>query len=241
MPTDMSPVSEPRIALLNAAHEAEATSRNFRRELDADIVEFHCPSGELPDGFAFDGVVVTGSRASVYWDREWIGHLKRWVREAVAAGVPALGVCYGHQLLADVLGGRVEPMDEYEIGYRTVQQDGENRLLDGVTDDFTVFTTHSDRVVDAPPGATVFARNDYGIHGFRKGRAFAVQFHPEYDMETAATVTRGKADQLADERIRRVLDGITVANYEAAREASRLFGNFLDYVREVRTDRATTG
>jgi GMP synthase (glutamine-hydrolysing) len=233
----MRDVREPRIALLNAAHEAEATSRNFRRELDADVVEFHCPSGELPDGFEFDGVVVTGSRASVYWDRPWIGRLKGWVGDAVAAGVPALGVCYGHQLLADVLGGRVEPMDEYEIGYRTVQQDGDNRLLDGVADDFTVFTTHSDRVVDAPPGATVFARNDYGIHGFRTGRAFAVQFHPEYDMETAAMVARGKEGQLTDERIRRVLDGITVENYEAAREASRLFDNFLDYVHEVRAVR----
>jgi GMP synthase (glutamine-hydrolysing) len=226
-----------RVALLNAAHEPQATSRNFRRELDADVVEFHCPEGELPEGFRFDGVVVTGSRASVYWDREWIGQLKTWVRGAVEAGLPALGVCYGHQLLADVLGGRVEPMDEYEIGYRTVEQDGETRLLDGIDDEFTVFTTHSDRVVDAPPGATVFARNDYGIHGFRKNRAFAVQFHPEYDMETAAEVTRGKDDQLPDERIERVLDGITVENYEAACEARTLFDNFLEFVRAVRAER----
>jgi GMP synthase (glutamine-hydrolysing) len=200
-------------------------------------VEFHCPNGEVPDGFRFDGFVVTGSRASVYWDREWIGRLKGWVQEAVGAGVPGLGVCYGHQLLADVLGGRVEPMEEYEIGYRTVEQDGRNRLLDGVGDDFTVFTTHSDRVVDAPPGATVFARNDYGIHGFRTDRAFGVQFHPEYDMATATEVTRGKDDQLSDERIQQVLDGITAENYDAACEARQLFDNFLDYVGEVRTDR----
>jgi GMP synthase (glutamine-hydrolysing) len=234
---EVAPVNEPRIALLNAAHEAQATSRNFRRELDADIVEFHCPGNDLPDGFRFDGFVVTGSRASVYWDRTWITRLKAWVRDAVSAGLPGLGVCYGHQLLADVLGGRVEPMDEYEIGYRTVRQDGTNRLLDGVPDDFTVFTTHSDRVVDAPPGATVFARNDYGLHGFRKDRVFAVQFHPEYDMETAASVTRGKDDQLTDARIQRVLDGITIENYEAACEAKRLFANFLDHVCEVQAER----
>jgi GMP synthase (glutamine-hydrolysing) len=226
-----------RIALLNASHEVVDTRRNFRRELDADLVEFHCPSGELPAGFDFDAFVVTGSRASVYWDREWIGNLKRWAGEAVRAGIPALGVCYGHQLLADVMGGRVESMGEYEIGYRTVEQDGQNRLLDGVAEDMTVFTTHSDHVVEAPPGATVFAKNEYGIHGFRKEQVFAVQFHPEYDMETAQTVTQGKTDQLSEERIDRVLDGIHADNYQAACEAKQLFDNFLEFVREYSAQR----
>jgi GMP synthase (glutamine-hydrolysing) len=226
-----------RVALLNASHEVVNTRRNFRRELDADLVEFHCPSGELPAGFDFDAFVITGSRASVYWDREWIGNLKRWTGEAVRAGIPALGVCYGHQLLADVLGGSVESMGEYEIGYRTVEQDGQNRLLDGVAEDMTVFTTHSDHVVEAPPGATVFAKNEYGIHGFRKDQVFAVQFHPEYDVETARTVTRGKTDTLSEDRIAAVLDGIHGDNYRAACEAKQLFDNFLEFAREHNTNR----
>ena len=230
-------MGEPRIALLNAAHAAADTRRNFRRELDADVVEFHCPSGEFPEGFRYDGFVVTGSRASVYWDREWIGRLKEWVGDALEAGVPALGVCYGHQLLADVLGGSVESMGEYEIGYRTVEQDGDNRLLEGVSEEMTVFTTHSDHVQEAPPGATVFARNEYGVHGFRKGHAFAVQFHPEYDMETAESVTRGKEDELPPERIEAVTEGIHADNYEAACEAKVLFDNFLEYVEEVQLGR----
>ncbi len=230
-------MQRPRLALLNAAHAAADTSRNFRRELDADVVEFHCPSGEVPGDFRYDGFVVTGSRASVYWDREWIGQLKRWVGDAVEAGLPALGVCYGHQLLADVLGGRVESMGEYEIGYRTVEQDGRNRLLEGIEEEMTVFTTHSDHVLRAPPGATVFAKNDYGIHGFRKEHVFAVQFHPEYDIDTAETVTRGKSDQLSKDRIEAVVDGIDADNYEAACEAKRLFDNFLEYVRHVQTER----
>ena len=230
-------MGQPRIALLNAAHAAADTRRNFRRELDADVAEFHCPSGEFPEGFRYDGFVVTGSRASVYWDREWIGRLKEWVGDALEAGVPALGVCYGHQLLADVLGGSVESMGEYEIGYRTVEQDGDNRLLEGVSEEMTVFTTHSDHVQEAPPGATVFARNEYGVHGFRKDHAFAVQFHPEYDMETAESVTRGKDGELPAERIEAVIDGIHADNYEAACEAKVLFDNFLEYVEEVQLGR----
>jgi GMP synthase (glutamine-hydrolysing) len=228
-----------RIALLNAAQTPDRTERNFRRELDADVASFHAPSGELPATLRYDGVVITGSWASVYWDREWIGRLRSWVGGAVEAGIPTLGVCYGHQLLADVLGGRVESMDTYELGYRTVEHDGDNRLLDGLDHEFTVFTSHSDRVVDAPPGATVFARNDYGIHGFRRDNVVAVQFHPEYDLETAEVITRRKDDQLSAERIRSVLNGISRENYAAAREATCVFDNFLGYVAEEapRSDR----
>jgi GMP synthase (glutamine-hydrolysing) len=232
-------MAQPRIALLNAARKAADTRRNFRRELDADVVEFDCLDGEPPDDFRYDAFVVTGSFASVYWDREWIARLKTWVGDAVEAGLPALGVCYGHQLLADVLGGRVEDMGEYELGYRTVEQDGENRLLDGIDEEFTAFMSHSDRVSDAPPGATVFARNDYGIHGFRKDRVFTVQFHPEYDASTAASVTEGKAGRIPDERIRAVLAGIDETNYRAARKTTRLFDNFLDFVVDVRNGRRT--
>jgi len=225
-----------QLALLNAAQRAEDTRENFRRELDADLEVFHCPSGELPEDFRFDGFVVTGSWASVYWDREWIGQLKSWVGDAVEAGLPALGVCYGHQLLADVMGGRVKSMGEYEIGYRTVEQDGENRLLDGVEEEMTVFTTHSDHVVKEPPGATVFARNEYGIHGFHKERVFAVQFHPEYDMTTAREVASGK-DQLSEQRLNAILADINAENYEAACEVKQLFDNFLSIVEEFQHSR----
>jgi GMP synthase (glutamine-hydrolysing) len=228
------------LALLNAAQKADTTRQNFRRELDADLDVFHCPSGELPADFRFDGFVVTGSWASVYWDEPWIGQLKTWVGDAIQAGLPALGVCYGHQLLAEVMGGRVRSMGEYEIGYRTVEQDGENRLLEGIEEDMTVFTTHSDHVVKEPPGATVFAKNDYGIHGFRKGRVFAVQFHPEYDKATAEEIARGK-DELPDERIETVLEGINAENYAAACEVKQLFDNFRSFVEDIQQVRVDAG
>ena len=222
-------MTRPRLALVNAAHEGGPTRRNFRRELPADLVEFDATGGELPAHTAFDGVVVTGSRSSVYWDEAWIQPTKAWVREAVDAGLPALGVCWGHQLLADVLGGTVEGMGEYEIGYRTVEHRG-GRLFEGVDESFLVFTTHSDAVTELPPGADLLAENDYGVHGFRKDHVFGVQFHPEYDAETAERVTEGK--DLPEERVRRVLAGITRENYLAACEAKQVFDNFVAYVED---------
>jgi GMP synthase (glutamine-hydrolysing) len=220
-------MSRPRIALLNAAHDGADNSRNFRRELDADVIEFHVVDGELPTDFGFDAALVTGSRASVYWDEPWIDDLQTWVDQAINRGLPMLGICFGHQLLADVCGGTVEAMGEYEIGYRTVEHRG-SRLFDGIDQKFTVFTTHSDSVVELPPGADLLAANDYGVHGFRKGTVYGVQFHPEYDTATAESVTRGK--DLDPERKRRVLDGIEPTTYRRACEAKRLFSNFLALV-----------
>jgi GMP synthase (glutamine-hydrolysing) len=232
-------MSRPRIALLNAAHDPQPTRRNFRRELDADLVEYHLPGGDRPGTFDVDGAIVTGSKASVYWDEPWIDETATWVREAIDRGIPFLGVCFGHQYLADVLGGRVEDMGEYEIGYRevrrTVPENVEDPLFDGIGDEVTVFTTHSDRVVETPPGAAVLAENDYGIHGFRTGDVFGVQAHPEYDLGTAEDVTLDKDDQLDDDTMERVLDGIHEDNYGAACEAKRLFENFVRFVDERRS------
>lgn len=222
-----------RLALLMTSYERYHTRRNYRRELDADLVEYEVTDGDLPEGFEFDGFVVTGSAASVYWDEGWIARAGAWATEALERGIPALGICFGHQFLADVLGGTVEDMGEYELGYRSVRRAGESTLLSGLPEEFVVFETHSDRVVELPPGARLTAENEYGVQGFETDLAYAVQFHPEYDTETAREVTRGK-ETVTEQRKRRVLDGIDEETYREACEAKVLFDNFTGLVRERR-------
>ncbi|MFU8867092.1 type 1 glutamine amidotransferase [Natronococcus sp.] len=222
-----------RIAVLNAAHEDANTTRNFRRELDASLAEFDITQGELPETFAFDGAVVTGSRTSVYWAEEWIHATKEWVDEAIARDVPFLGICWGHQLLADVLGGTVEDMGAYEVGYSGIEHSGESRLFEGISSEFTAFTSHADEVSALPAGAEPLAANDYSNHGFRKDRVFGVQFHPEYDQQTARELVHRK--ELSDERRDSVLAEITDENYRSACEAKLVFENFLEYVAELQS------
>ncbi|EMA62488.1 type 1 glutamine amidotransferase [Halorubrum lipolyticum] len=226
-----------RFALLNAAHDGANTRRNFRRELDADLVEFSASDGHLPDHTEFDGVVVTGSRSSVYWDDEWIPPLIDYVAEAAEAGLPVLGVCYGHQVVAEALGGRVAGMDGFEIGYNEVRHRGGDELFAGIDEAFTVFTTHGDAVVELPPSATLLAENDRGVHAFRDGHCWGVQFHPEYDLETAREVTEGKRERLGDARVDSVLAEITPEAYDAACEAKPLFDNFATYARRLKAER----
>ncbi|WP_251342137.1 type 1 glutamine amidotransferase [Haloplanus halophilus] len=226
-------MSRPRLALLDASHGADHTRRNFRRELDADLAEFDVTAGDLPPGFAYDGAVVTGSRASVYWDEPWIDDLLDWIGEAADRGLPILGVCYGHQALATALGGRVEAMDDIEIGYREIDR-ADDPLFAGVDAPLVAFETHSDRVVDLPPGATLLAENERGVQAFRRGDCWGVQFHPEYDRDSAERVTRRK--DLPEERIAAVVDGIDDDNYAAACRTKTLFDNFTEYVRRVAED-----
>lgn len=235
-------MSRIRLALLNAAHDGGNTRRNFRRELAADLVEYDVTEGELPGSspanreFDFDGIVITGSRSSVYWDEEWIAPLLSYVEAAYEREIPILGVCYGHQVVAQALGGRVAGMDEFEIGYNRISrlEDGD-RLLKGIDGEFTAFTTHGDAVVELPPGARLLAANDHGVHAFRKNHAWGVQFHPEYDIETAREVTEGKRDKLGDERVDSVLASITPEAHADSCSVKQLFDNFVAYVTEVRS------
>ncbi|MXV62963.1 hypothetical protein GS429_12965 [Natronorubrum sp. JWXQ-INN-674] len=230
-------MSQVRIAVLNAAHRDENTTRNFRRELDASLSEFDATAGEVPDDFDYDGAVVTGSRSSVYWDEDWMVPTKAWVADAIDHGMPFLGVCWGHQLLADVLGGTVEDMGAYEVGYSDIEHHGDSRLFDGIGEQFTAFTSHSDEVSELPPGADPLAENRYSNHGFRKDRVFGVQFHPEYDMKTARELVHRK--ELSDERLDSILGEITDANYRRACEAKLVFDNFLEFVEELQAVEVT--
>ncbi|MFC7230636.1 type 1 glutamine amidotransferase [Saliphagus sp. GCM10025308] len=226
-----------RVALLNASYHDEATARNFDRDVQANLRSFAVDEGDLPETYDYDAVIVSGSGASVYGDEPWIPPLLEWVDEAIDRDLPVLGVCFGHQLLAHVLDGRVEPMGEYEIGYREIERVGDSQLLSGLPDRFLAFTTHSDEVTKLPPGAELTAENDYSIHGFRAGRVFGVQFHPEYDRATAERITREK--DLPEDRIAAVLDGITEENVVTAADAKVLFDNFLEYVETLSADRPT--
>jgi GMP synthase (glutamine-hydrolysing) len=206
------------LALLDASVGDTPAERNFRRELDADLDVFKVSEGEFPpsvssSGWRYDGVVISGSQTSVYDDRDWIHEATEWVRRV-------------HD--ADVLGGRVVDMGEYELGYRRVRRVGDDPLFGDLPREFTSFETHSDRVAELPAGAHTLAQNDYGVQAFRVGTTYGVQFHPEYDRETAEWVVRGK--ELPDDRIESVLAGITDETVADAEAATLVFDNLLSLV-----------
>jgi GMP synthase (glutamine-hydrolysing) len=227
-------MSQLHVALFDASVGDTPAERNFRRELDAEVTAFKVSEGERPDppddagSWPYDAVVVSGSQTAVYWDEPWMEDLAGLVRALHEAGVPMLGVCWGHQFLARVLGGNVAPMGSYELGYRWIERYDESPLFEGMPGEFVAFETHSDEVTSLPPGATELAGNDRSCQAFSLGRSYGVQFHPEYDLETARHVTEGKRDEgVRAETVSAVLDELTPERYEEAKTATRVFDNFL--------------
>jgi len=157
--------------------------------------------GELPSLEGYAAVVVSGSAASVTERAPWILATERRLAEAVRAGTPVLGVCFGHQLLGQALGGRVarNPRGR-EIGTVRLERLAADPLLDDA-EPFEVNMTHMDSVVELPPGARVIGRTALDPHAaVRFGeRAWGVQFHPEMDAEVMTAYVDGRSEQIRDE------------------------------------------
>ena len=132
----------------------------------------------LPEVGSLDVLVVLGSGESVNdTSVPWIAPERAVVAGAVAAGVPVLGVCFGGQLLAQVLGGQVTRAAEPEIGWRTIESVDPGRIPSGPWLEW-----HEDTFT-APPGSESLACTGTSLQAFVAGIHTAVQFHPEVTRE----------------------------------------------------------
>jgi GMP synthase (glutamine-hydrolysing) len=144
----------------------------------------------LPGPRDGDAFVITGSSSSVTERAPWMLRAEKLVREIAGAGTPLLGVCFGHQMIAQALGGEVSRNPRgREIGTVRVQRLADDPLFAGLPRDFDVQATHVDSVTRLPRGAEVLATTSLDpVAAFGVGAGIrAVQFHPEFD----ADVMRG--------------------------------------------------
>lgn len=160
-------------------------------------------SAALPTLAQSAGLIVTGSHAMVTDKLPWSVFLEEWIPGVVRAQVPFLGVCYGHQLLAEAMGGKVHyhPRGR-EIGTVPVQitpHAEADELFSGLPEQFSAQATHAQSVKTLPPDAVHLAGNDYEMHhAFRVGScAWGVQFHPEYCTDIMSTYITMQAERLA--------------------------------------------
>ncbi len=136
---------------------------------------FHVEAMEFPQSVHdCDGWLITGSRHGAYEDHAFIPKLEDFVREAYAAKVPLVGICFGHQIIAQALGGKVERhTGGWAVGPQTYDFDGDRIVMNA---------WHRDQVTERPADAEVVGCNDFCenaalVYG---DRAFTVQAHPEF-------------------------------------------------------------
>ncbi len=162
------------------------------------VVDGHFP--EQTD--VCDGWLITGSKYGAYEDHPWIPRLEDFLRNAYAAGIPIVGICFGHQILAQALGGKVE---KFEGGWSVGIED---YAIDGLEDNVQVVAWHQDQVTELPSatdlpaaavangppvavvGSSPFCRYAALAYG---DRAWSIQPHPEFSGDFMADLieTRG--------------------------------------------------
>ncbi len=162
----------------DALREAGDYPDMFERLLEGHGFDFHTwrvVDNEFPESVKdADGWLITGSKHGVYEDHAFIAPLEQFVRDAFAARVPVAGICFGHQIMASALGGRVEKYaGGWSVGPTEYDFEGERLTLNA---------WHQDQVTAPPPGARTIASTPFCAYaGFAyDDRGLSVQPHPEF-------------------------------------------------------------
>ena len=143
----------------------------------------------LPDAKGFSGVLVTGSGTMVTERRDWSERSAEWLNDAAHKGQHIFGICYGHHLLAQTLGGKVDfnpkgrEMGTIEVSLH--EHAKTDALFADIPASFDAHSTHMQTVLTAPGDAVVLAYSDKDdCQAFRwKDNVWGVQFHPEFSTE----------------------------------------------------------
>ena len=153
-----------------------------------------------PDVNRFDGYLITGSSAGVYEDHGWIAPLKTFVR-AAAGRAKLVGICFGHQLMAEALGGRVEKSQKgWGVGLQTYPIVRREAWMDDAPS-VAVPASHQDQVVLQPPGTHVLASSVFTPYAglmWSDQPSISFQFHPEIEPAYAAALYESRRDRLPD-------------------------------------------
>ncbi|MDT8344894.1 MAG: type 1 glutamine amidotransferase [Thermohalobaculum sp.] len=170
--------------------------------------------GVLPESPAeCDAWLITGSRHGVYDDLPWIEPLKAFLRAAREAGRPLIGICFGHQILAEALGGKAVKSEKgWGIGvqdYAVVRRPG---WMADAPERLSFHAIHQDQVVALPPDATPLATSPFCEHAFiaygdpEAPDAISIQPHPEFDAEYGYDlVAMGKGVRFTEDEAERAM------------------------------------
>ncbi|MHC8508348.1 MAG: type 1 glutamine amidotransferase [Rhodospirillales bacterium] len=200
-----------RIGVLVTGHAPENLTREYGDYADmfGALLQTVDPSIEteavdvingapLPgDAGEYDGYIITGSRHSVYEDLPWIAPLEDFTRTAAAKSVPNVGICFGHQLMAQAFGGKVEKSSKgWGLGLRFYEPRTGWTDPMGNSATFLAPTAHQDQVTAAPKNGRLVMGSYFCPVGALEypGRAVSVQFHPEFSSKFLEALITARRD-----------------------------------------------
>ncbi|MEJ8559876.1 type 1 glutamine amidotransferase [Yoonia sp. GPGPB17] len=220
-----------RIGILQTGHAPDQLLQEtgdydalFQRLLDGhgfSFVTYNVVDMEFPDQITkCDGWLITGSKHGAYEDHAFIPPLEAFIRDVYAADIPLVGICFGHQIIAQALGGTVEKFAAgWAVGRQTYDWDGAEVALNA---------WHQDQVVALPDDAEVVASNDFCANAalvYGK-RAFTTQPHPEFGADFIGGLARHRGPGVVpDPQLKQTLADLEkpVDNPRIAEQIARFF------------------
>lgn len=191
------------------------------RPLQEDL-QFRCYAADqeqLPESpRECDAYIVTGSRHNAFDRHPWIEDLKQFIRELDRQRIKCLGICFGHQVVAEALGGETAKSEKgWGVGLAEFQVCASPAWLRRSAENFRVLVSHQDQVNQIPPSATRFAQSDFCPNGgyFIGSHIFCLQGHPEFNKDYVRFLIEKRADRIGESTARAAIDSL---QYDPDRE-----------------------
>jgi GMP synthase-like glutamine amidotransferase len=184
-----------------------------------EVESFDVPAGHLPaQADAHDAFLITGSPAGVYDPLPWIAPLCEFIRSAGQSKM--VGVCFGHQVMAEALGGHVEKSDKgWGVGLHRYRIDRVEPWMDDVAE-IAVPVSHQDQVAIQPPNTEIVASSEftpYAALAWTDRPAISFQFHPEFAPDYAKALIEKRYDAVPDPEA-------AIASLDAPNDRARVAG-----------------
>jgi len=196
---------------------------------ELNLVNYDVCNGHFPkDTDECDGYICTGSHYSVYDEVDWIVQLKEFVQELHKAQKKFVGVCFGHQMLAEALGGKVGKAETgWCVGVHAFDLIKREAWMEPFVPTYNLPMSCRDQVLRLPEGSTVLAKSaDCPVGMFRVGEhMLGIQAHPEFSVKYAEALMESRAGKIGAEKVQAGLDSLhgQVDREEVARWIARFF------------------
>lgn len=184
----------------------------------------------LPDPGTLEAVLITGSSAGVYDTHyPWMEPLRQFIRVAYASKTPMLGICFGHQIVADALGGDVRKSEKgWGLGRHVYAVKSRPAHVGGKLPEFAIACSHQDQVIVPPAEAEVILASAFTPNAgllYGNGAALSFQPHPEFDDDYTLALAELRRGKTSDEVVNTAVASLAAPSHSD--DVARYIGDFL--------------